>query len=95
MENVKFSQYTTFLNVRVDRAMPFIWVGAAISMIGLIMGFYWQHRRIWLRIEDGRLTLGAHTNKNTYGIRAELAAALNKTGIAVEPKALDNRRNTR
>ncbi|MBB6735814.1 cytochrome c biogenesis protein ResB [Cohnella zeiphila] len=95
MENVSFSQYTTFLNVRVDRAMPFIWVGAGISMIGLIMGFYWQHRRIWLRIEDGKLTLGAHTNKNTYGIRAELAAALNKTGVAVEPKALDNRRNTR
>lgn len=92
MENVKFSQYTTYLNVRVDRAMPYIWIGAGISMIGLVMGFYWQHRRVWLRIDDGKLTLGAHTNKNTYGIRAEVAAALNKTGIAIEPKALDNRR---
>lgn len=95
MENVKFSQYTTYLNVRIDRAMPYIWVGAAISMIGLVMGFYWQHRRIWLRIDDGKLSLGAHTNKNTYGIRAEVAAALGKTGIQVDPKALDNRRNTR
>lgn len=95
MENVQFSQYTTYLNVRVDRAMPFVWVGAAISMIGLVMGFYWQHRRVWTRIDDGVLTLGAHTNKNTYGIRSEVAAALKNTGIVVEPKALDNRRNTR
>ncbi|MBN2984352.1 cytochrome c biogenesis protein ResB [Cohnella algarum] len=94
MQNVEFSLYNSTLNVRVDRAMPFIWVGAAISMIGLVMGFYWQHRRIWLRIDDGdKLTIGAHTNKNTYGIRAEVAAALGKTGIKVDPKALDNRRN--
>lgn len=95
MENVQFSQYTSDLNVRVDRAMPYVWVGAGISMIGLVMGFYWQHRRVWTRIDDGALTLGAHTNKNTYGIRAEVAAALKNTGIVVEPKALDNRRNTR
>ncbi|MDI4645442.1 cytochrome c biogenesis protein ResB [Cohnella hashimotonis] len=95
MENVTFSQYTTFLNVRVDRAMPYVWVGAAISMIGLVMGFYWHHRRIWLRIDGSKLTLGAHTNKNTYGIRNETASALAKCGIAVDPKALDNRRNSR
>lgn len=95
MENVQISQYSSYLNVRVDRAMPFIWVGAGISMIGLIMGFYWQHRRIWTRIDDGVLTLGAHTNKNTYGIRAEVAAALKHTGIDIDPKSLDNRRNSR
>ncbi|MCC3373474.1 cytochrome c biogenesis protein ResB [Cohnella sp. REN36] len=94
MENVSFSQYTTYLNVRVDRAMPYVWVGATISMIGLVMGFYWQHRRIWLRIDDGQLTLGAHTNKNTYGIRNEVASALGKCGVAVDPKALDNRRSS-
>ncbi|MFC5699846.1 cytochrome c biogenesis protein ResB [Cohnella faecalis] len=95
MENVSLSQYSTFLNIRVDRAMPYVWTGAGISMIGLIMGFYWQHRRIWLRIDDGRLTLGAHTNKNTYGLRSDIAQALGKTGIEVSAKQLDNRRNTR
>ncbi|KIL34870.1 cytochrome C biogenesis protein ResB [Cohnella kolymensis] len=95
MEGVKYSEFSTFLNVRVDRAMPYIWVGAAISMIGLIMGFYWQHRRIWLRIDDGMLSLGAHTNKNSYGLRADVASTLGKTGITVTPKELDNRRNVR
>lgn len=89
MDDVEIANYTSFLNIREDRAMPYIWIGAAISMIGLIMGFYWQHRRIWLRIDDRVLTLGAHTNKNWYGIRQEVASALNKTGIAVNAKSLE------
>ena len=56
MQNVKFVEYTTFLNVRVDKAMPYIWTGLGISMLGLIMGAYWQHRRIWLRIDGNRVT---------------------------------------
>ncbi|REE94235.1 cytochrome c biogenesis protein [Paenibacillus taihuensis] len=93
MTGVEFAPVETSLNIRTDRAMPYIWFGAAISMIGLIMGSYWQHRRIWLRIDDGEVTLGAHTNKNNYGMRAEVASALRGIGVVVEPKLLDNGRN--
>lgn len=89
MADVQFSEYISYLNIRVDRAMPYIWVGAAISMIGLVMGFYWHHRRIWLRIDDGRLSLGAHTNKNWFGIRQEVAQVLHKSGIEADPKSLE------
>lgn len=89
MQHIQMAQYTSYLNIRVDRAMPFIWFGAAISMIGLVLGFYWQHRRIWLRLDNGRLLLGAHTNKNWYGIRQEVAAVLRKTGFEVDSKSLD------
>jgi cytochrome c biogenesis protein len=89
MEDVKFSEYVSYLNIRVDRALPFIWVGAAISMIGLTMGFYWHHRRIWLRIDEGQLVLGAHTSKNWFGIRKEVAQFLHKSGIDVDPKTLE------
>jgi cytochrome c biogenesis protein len=95
MNNIKYSEYTTYLNIRKDKAMPYIWFGAAISMIGLTMGFYWHHRRIWLRIDDGKLSLGAHTNKNSFGLRADVASALGRMGIEVPPKSLDNRRNLR
>jgi len=90
MENVDFSSATSFLNVRVDKAVKFLWVGAIISMLGLLLGTYWQHRRIWLRIDGQQLTLGAHTNKNWYGMRADTAFALEKVGIKVDPKLLDN-----
>ncbi|QAY66198.1 cytochrome c biogenesis protein ResB [Paenibacillus protaetiae] len=90
MENVHYSESATYLNVRIDRAMNFIWIGAVISMIGLLMGAYWHHRRIWLRIDGSELSLGAHTNKNWYGMRSDVASALRKAGIEVDPKTLDN-----
>lgn len=90
MENVDFSEASTYLNVRMDKALPYVWIGAAFSMVGLLMGSYWQHRRIWLRVDEGELSLGAHTNKNWYGMRSDVAVALQKIGITVDPKSLDN-----
>lgn len=89
MNDVTLSESTSYLNVRKDTAMPFIWVGAAISMIGLVMGFYWQHRRIWLRLDGQKLALGAHTNKNWYGLRNEVARALQTVDIEVDAKSID------
>ncbi|MDF2815118.1 MAG: ResB family protein, partial [Paenibacillus sp.] len=91
MQDVEIANYTSFLNIRIDRALPYIWVGSAIFMIGVIMGLYWQHRRIWIRIDNGNvLTLGAHTNKNWYGLRNEVASALRVVNLQVDPKQLAN-----
>ncbi|BFH69342.1 MAG: cytochrome c biogenesis protein ResB [Paenibacillus dendritiformis] len=89
MEDVTMSESTSFLTVRKDTAMPFIWVGAAISMIGLVMGFYWQHRRVWLRLDGQNLALGAHTNKNWFGLRNEVARALAAADVQVDSKMID------
>lgn len=93
MEDVDFIQSSSYLNVRIDRAMPYVWLGLGIVMLGLIMGFYWQHRRIWLRVDDGILTLGGHTAKNWFGLRREVASFLSTMNLNVEEKQLDNRGN--
>ncbi|KWX86329.1 cytochrome C biogenesis protein ResB [Paenibacillus riograndensis] len=90
MSDVDFSESTTYLNIRVDRAMPFVWIGAGIVMLGLILGFYWQHRRIWLAANHGELVLGGHTNKNWFGFRREIVSILAKTDLTVDEKSLDN-----
>ncbi len=91
MEDVSISQYTSYLNIRIDRALPYVLVGGVIFIIGVAMGIYWQHRRIWIRIDDGNaITIGAHTNKNWFGIRSELAEILTKAGIEVDQKQLNN-----
>lgn len=90
MEDVDFIQSSSYLNIRIDRAMPYVWTGLAIVMLGLVMGFYWQHRRIWLRVDDGKLTLGGHTTKNWFGMRREVASFLKAMEIEVEEKSLDN-----
>jgi cytochrome c biogenesis protein len=90
MDNVEFAEYTTFLNVRVDKALPYMLAGGILFMIGVVMGLYWQHRRIWVRIDDLQLTLGAHTNKNWFGMRKDTALILSKSGLELDPKSLDN-----
>lgn len=89
-DDVKIANFISYLNVRTEKGMTMIWVGAAISMIGLIMGFYWQHRRFWLRIDDGVVSIGGHTNKNWFALRKELASVLEHTGIHIDPKSLGN-----
>ncbi|WP_127585324.1 cytochrome c biogenesis protein ResB [Paenibacillus koleovorans] len=91
MNDVEIANYTSYLNIRVDKALPYIWIGSAIFIIGVVMGLYWQHRRIWLRIDGGnQVTLGAHTNKNWYGLRNETASALRAIGLDTDPKQLAN-----
>jgi cytochrome c biogenesis protein len=90
MDKVDIIQSVSYLNIRIDKAMPFVWVGAGIVMLGLVMGFYWHHRRIWIRIDDGQLTLGGHTNKNWFGFRREVAAVLKHMNVEVDEKSLDN-----
>lgn len=91
MEDIALSRFTSYLNIRVDKALPVILAGAVLFIIGVAMGIYWQHRRIWVQIEGPQLLVAAHTNKNWHGLRSELADALRRNGIAVDPKQLDNR----
>lgn len=62
------------LTVRKDKTLPILLVGGIIFMIGVTMGSYWSHRRIWLqRTEDGRVLLAAHTNKNWFSMKKDVS----------------------
>ncbi|WP_042223554.1 cytochrome c biogenesis protein ResB [Oceanobacillus manasiensis] len=69
------------LTVRKDYSLPFFGVGAAIFMIGVIQGMYWQHRRIWVNPKDGGVLLAAHTNKNWFGVKKDIEKAISGTSI--------------
>ncbi|WP_325176787.1 cytochrome c biogenesis protein ResB [Paenibacillus alkalitolerans] len=81
MEDVEIAAFTSILTVRSDRTVPYLLIGGAVSMLGLVMGFYWQHRRIWVRIDGNSLTLGAHTNKHWHAMRRETAVLLEAAGL--------------
>ncbi|WP_164218200.1 cytochrome c biogenesis protein ResB [Virgibacillus sp. YIM 98842] len=69
------------ITVRVDYTLPFFGLGAAIFMIGVIQGMYWQHRRIWLRPTSDGVMLAAHTNKNWHGVQKDIEKAIDGTKI--------------
>lgn len=73
--------YVSGLTVRKDYTLPLFIIGAAIFMIGVIQGMYWQHRRIWINKEEGALLLAAHTNKNWFGIKKDIEKAIDGTNV--------------
>lgn len=79
------------LMVRKDKAVPLIYFGSFVFMVGVAMGFFWQHRRIWLQLHGTRVLLAGHTNKNWYGLRREVEAMIQEIKLPItlaeKPKA--------
>lgn len=74
---MKFTNATTRnitgLTIHKDLTIPILFVGGIIFMLGVIIGSYWNHRRIWLQImPNGEVQLAAHTNKNWFSIKKDL-----------------------
>jgi cytochrome c biogenesis protein len=69
------------LTVRRDFTLPLFGLGAGIFMIGVIQGMYWQHRRIWIHPKGNGVLLGAHTNKNWFGVSKDIEKVIADTPI--------------
>ncbi|WP_245983359.1 cytochrome c biogenesis protein ResB [Ammoniphilus oxalaticus] len=74
----------TGLMVRKDKSLPYIYFGFSITMIGLVMGFYWQHRRIWIQTEGSTVYYAGHTNKNWFGLKKEMEDVMKRADLAIE-----------
>ncbi|MDM5247146.1 MULTISPECIES: cytochrome c biogenesis protein ResB [unclassified Lysinibacillus] len=61
--------------VRKDSTVPILFLGGIIFMIGVVIGSYWNHRRLWIQVEpDGRVLMAAHVNKNMFSMKKDLDA---------------------
>lgn len=69
------------LTIRKDYTLPVFIFGAAIFMIGVIQGMYWQHRRVWIHPSEDRILIAAHTNKNWFSLKREIEKAMAGTGL--------------
>lgn len=85
--SLKFTQVDVFnmtgLKLNKDLGIPIVYTGAAVVLWGLVLVFYYQHRRVWARLEDGVLHVGGQTNKNWLGMNKEFNRALSV--IDIEP----------
>jgi cytochrome c biogenesis protein len=73
----------TGLMVRKDKSIPVIYLGCFISMLGLVMGFYWQHRRVWVQTEGKSVYVAGHTNKNYFGLKNEILNVFGKAAVDI------------
>jgi cytochrome c biogenesis protein len=73
--------WSTALQVSRDPGVWIVWTGCILLVGGLFMSFFLSHRRIWLRISDGRIVLAGSAGKNSAAFRIyfdNLAAKLKK-----------------
>lgn len=63
------------LTVRKDKTIPILFIGGIIFMLGVGIGSYLTHRRIWVeQLADGTVRLAAHTNKNWFSMKKDMDA---------------------
>lgn len=96
--SVKFvsmeNQMATVLTLKKDLTMHLIGGGFILFLIGVFIGAYINHRRIWLNKENG-LSLAAHTNKNYYGLKKEINQVLTDNGFTEVFDKDENEHNDR
>jgi cytochrome c biogenesis protein len=54
----------TGLQVAKDPGVWIVWLGCALMVVGIYGAFLMSHRRIWIRLQNGHVTLGGNASKN-------------------------------
>jgi cytochrome c biogenesis protein len=75
----------TGLQVARDPGVEIVWLGCFLMVIGIYIAFFMSHRRIWVRIHNGSVTIGGNASKNPgafqqsfEGLVAQLTKVLTK-----------------
>ncbi|SNB46646.1 cytochrome c biogenesis protein ResB [Geobacter sp. DSM 9736] len=57
-------KFYTGLQVAKDPGVWVVWLGCILMVIGIMMAFFMSHKRIWIRIAQGRVVVGGTASKN-------------------------------
>ena len=57
-------KFYTGLSVAKDPGVWVVWFGCALMVIGICMAFFLSHKRIWIKVANGRVTIGGTASKN-------------------------------
>lgn len=71
----------TGLQVAKDPGVWVVWAGCILMMAGIYVSFFMSHRRIWVRVENGSVTIGGNASRNQTGFQLfmdQLLTKLNK-----------------
>ncbi len=77
----KEEKFFTGLQVAKDPGVWIVWLGCTLMVVGICLAFFMSHKRIWVRVRNGHVTLGGTASKNPAGFDLmfhELAAKLEK-----------------
>lgn len=76
----------TGLQVAKDPGVWVVWIGCILMVAGIYVAFFMSHRRIWVRIDNGTVTIGGHASKNQGGFQLFMEQLLTKLKIQFQPE---------
>lgn len=68
----------TGLQVAKDPGVWTVWFGCTLMMAGIYVAFFMSHRRVWVRVENGTVTIGGNASKNQGGFQLYMDQLLAK-----------------
>jgi len=79
----------TGLQVAKDPGVEVVWLGCLLMVLGIYAAFFMSHRRIWVRIQNGIVTIGGNASKNQAGFQLHLEGLVRKlkTELSGEKKS--------
>jgi cytochrome c biogenesis protein len=65
-----------------------IYIGFALMMVGITLGLYFPHRRIWLKVgKSGELLMGGRTNRSKLGFQRDFDRAATELRLRMGQEA--------
>jgi len=71
-------KFYTGLQVAKDPGVWVVWIGCTLMVVGICMAFFMSHKRVWLRITGGRVTIGGTASKNPAGFQLQFDGLVDK-----------------
>ena len=80
------------ISIQYDPGVRVVYVGFTLLCLTLIGVFFFSHQRLWIVVEDGRVSLGGDSNRNRLGFedRVKKIAARIKDPAGREPEQVEN-----
>jgi len=76
----------TGLQVAKDPGVWTVWLGCTLMMAGIYVAFFSSHRRVWVRIKNGTITIGGNASKNQGGFQLYMEKLLAKLKTQLSPE---------
>ena len=73
----------TGLQVAKDPGVEIVWLGCILMIIGIYIAFFMSHRRIWVRIQGGSITVGGNASKNQGAFQQAFDELVNRLKIDI------------
>jgi cytochrome c biogenesis protein len=78
--------FATGLQIARDPSTPVVYTGCFLLFAGIAIAFYTSHKRIWAKVQDGRVALGGAAHRNAESFSQEFDGLCAALGLPLQQR---------